>query len=271
LVIREQKLPNQQLFNGIKSCSSWLECSQLLARNADRMDAMLLSTLVTQTVSVKSGPVKSCNQQLLHPQKQPQEHIQPQDAVQGSISPGNSTGSNPSRVAVAAVADSTHGSTTGSSGTTSNRTTSSSTETSNSSSSSSTHKQRLLQDSPDGRSTAASFWVYMRQLAHLALQLCETFRPQQFSNVLWGLAKCGLRPPSSWIDSYLGQVSSHMQLAEEPSQALPTWVALALTSSAASTRYTLPATSAAGCCPILQADNPAQQENEAWQPEAVPD
>ncbi len=44
---------------------------------------------------------------------------------------------------------------------------------------------------------------FLGRLSALALARSRSFRPQQFSNVLWGLAKLGHRPGSEWMEQYL--------------------------------------------------------------------
>jgi hypothetical protein len=69
------------------------------------------------------------------------------------------------------------------------------------SSSSSSRNGRSLTDS-------VAYSQYMLALCQVTLSLaCSgTFRPQQYSNVLWCFARCGYRPPTLWVDKYLTQV-----------------------------------------------------------------
>jgi hypothetical protein len=60
--------------------------------------------------------------------------------------------------------------------------------------------------------SAQALSLYLRQLSDVALQLCSSFRPQQFSNVLWGLAKCGYRAPTAWLGHYLHQVNHSLNI-----------------------------------------------------------
>ncbi|KAF6242035.1 hypothetical protein COO60DRAFT_1651849 [Scenedesmus sp. NREL 46B-D3] len=59
-------------------------------------------------------------------------------------------------------------------------------------------------------STLVTQTVYVA-LSDVALQLCSSFRPQQFSNVLWGMAKCGYRAPIGWLGPYLAQAELQLQ------------------------------------------------------------
>jgi hypothetical protein len=146
-------LPDQFLFSSIKACSSLFDCQQLLSANKQQLDAMLLSTLVTQTVYVSVD----------HPEQQQEGQQQELELVLQQQRP-----------APAAASCSTSSSSSTVAGT--------------------------------SRAAAQVLSRYMRQLSDVSLQLCSSFRPQQFSNVLWGLAKCGYKAPSAWIGHYLAQV-----------------------------------------------------------------
>lgn len=150
-------LPDPLLFSNIRSCSSWLDCQRLLSANAEQLDAMLLSTLVAQTVYVQLGVE--------------------QQQTAGRSQVGHSLDSSSAQAALRVVDISR----------TSNRVRSS--------------------VRPRRASSKVTFSHYVQQLADISLLLISGFRPQQFSNVLWGLAKCGYKPSAVFIDTYLAQVS----------------------------------------------------------------
>lgn len=162
-------LPDPLLFSNIKSCNSWVDCQRLLVANAEQLDAMLLSTLVTQTVYVSQGPAQrqntAANLQQQHQQSssfgnQPIEHCQEQRS-----SPQLTT--------------------------------------------SDSRSSRNARSAGSSNSKAA-YNRYLQQLADVSLLLIGGFRAQQFSNVLWGLAKCGYKVSPVFIDKYLAQVISRL-------------------------------------------------------------
>lgn len=157
---RRGALPDSRLFSSIKACRTWVDCQQLLALNAHSLDAMLLSTLVTQTVAVTVS--------------QP-----PPPASSGVAAPG--TCQLQQQLDSASANASTSGS--------------------------------KARGRPRARD-AAGLARYMRQLADAALRGVGGFRPQQFSNVLWGLARCGYRPQAGWLDQFLEQVGAFSTAAE---------------------------------------------------------
>jgi hypothetical protein len=161
-------LPDQLLFNSIKACGSLFDCQQLLSANKQQLDAMLLSTLVTQTVYVAVGQPEQQQQQ--QQQCQEEQREPPHDLhLQSTASSASSYGAQHN--------------------------------------SSSSSGSRLAGSS---RGAAQALSRYLRQVSNAALQLCSSFRPQQFSNVLWGLAKCGYRAPTAWLGHYLAQVRLYM-------------------------------------------------------------
>lgn len=162
-------LSQQMLFGSIKSCSCWVDCQRLLHANAEQLDAMLLSTLVTQTVYVHQNSSK-----------------EQQDAADGEhrtttntagIASGHQQQQQPEALSIHSPV--------------SPRTTA--------------KRARHSSKSNRGNSKVA-FSNYLHQLAQVSLLLIMAFRPQQFSNVLWGLAKCGFAPSGGFIDRYLSQV-----------------------------------------------------------------
>jgi hypothetical protein len=171
-------LPDQLLFNSIKGCSLLFDCQQLLSACGQRLDAMLLSTLVTQTVYVAVGP--SEQQQQLQQDELKRAGDQAPQQPAASYSPQYSSSSSSSTSSMLA-------------------------ESSRDSISSS---KKVTGSS---RSGAQALSRYLRQLSDVALQLCSSFRPQQFSNVLWGLAKCGYRAPTAWLGHYLHQVRHRLE------------------------------------------------------------
>ncbi|GBF97937.1 hypothetical protein Rsub_10610 [Raphidocelis subcapitata] len=51
---------------------------------------------------------------------------------------------------------------------------------------------------------------HLARLASLALARVGGFRPQQFANVLWGLAALGHRPPPAWMEAFLAAAESRL-------------------------------------------------------------
>ncbi|WIA35653.1 hypothetical protein OEZ86_004065 [Tetradesmus obliquus] len=66
------------------------------------------------------------------------------------------------------------------------------------------------------------------QLSELASQLCSSFRPQQFSNVLWGLAKCGFKAPAAWLGPYLEQAELQLHHFQPRNLAQLAWALAAM-------------------------------------------
>lgn len=155
-------LPDPLLFSSIKSCSSWLDCQRLLTANAEQLDAMLLSTLITQTVYVYQ----------IHPQ---QQHA----TTSSQDLPGTNAVDAHQQAQLQAHQALSAG----------------------------TIVRGTRRSSRSGSaSSKVAFQHYLEQMAQVSMLLIRSFRPQQFSNVLWGLVKCGYKPSAVFVDRYLAQV-----------------------------------------------------------------
>jgi hypothetical protein len=177
-------LPDQQLAAAIRACSSLADCLALLQAHAAQLDAMLISALVTQTVALhvaaqqRAAPALQAAGPSLWQRPQEEEQQQQQTLEAGSQAGSQGNGSTHWAAAppppIAAGPQPTAAGSTRSS----------------------------------GKAALRLTTTYLRLLADVALRSAASggFRPQQFANVLWGLARLGHKPQPAWLDAYLAQV-----------------------------------------------------------------
>ena len=163
---RADALPDPALSAAVRACATWRACAALLDAEGARLDAMLISALITRTVRA----VQEEDEDLLHP------------LFTGGAA-ASAAGAAVVSGGAAAVASAAR---------------------------------------------RADLDAYLSRLAALALRRLPGFRPQQFANVLWGLARLGHRPPPAWMDAYLAAAEERLVVFRPPDLARLMWALGAL-------------------------------------------